>query len=823
VQLSGAEDESGMRGRRLVSTPPVALLGAWLALAAVGCGREQPTSDDVVERIVLVSIDTLRADHLGCYGAEDAETPAIDGLAAEGVRFATAISPAPITLPSHASLLSGRDPPDHGVRHNGVFRLADDVPTLAEPLGAAGFATAAFVSAFVLDPRFGLARGFDVYDAEVGMKKQSSDHSVPERRGDHTVDAALRWLEDAPDRFFLWVHLYDPHASYEAPDPFGQRFATRPYDGEIAFADAQFGRLRTALEERWPRGTLWWLTSDHGEGLGEHGERTQTLGVYESTQHVPLIVAGPGVPRGEVQRGVVALADVAPTLLAQVGLGPLPGADGRNLIATLRDGTPSDRRAAWVETLSTQLDMGLSPLLGVRTDSHKYVRAPEPELYDLASDPRELENRIDEEPALAAELDALVEERAEGRPILLSFTPDAEERAQLEALGYVRSAGPAESDIALGVVGGIDPKRASDEIEKVDQVMALLQARRGKEALALYDELSLRSSMVRLLGAQAALQAGDPVRAEREAREALAMAANAEAFVRLGTAELHQGRHLDAKRSLEQAIALEPEAAAPYLALGWIDEREGRVADAVRRYEFVRSLPIPSPEAFWRLAAFALEDGRVDEARGLLAEVPQAELRVPDAAHRLAMAERRAGRSALARTRVEGSLREYPWAPHLWMLKAELLDEAGDLDAALAARRAALELSPGAAEVENAIAFTLARLGRDLDEAERHVEAALADRGRAPALHDTLATDRAAQGDSAEALALSEERLANAADVARIDLLDRRAEALAGLGRRDDAEQALALALSEAGAQGGPPNTWPDAERRVRSLLAPAS
>jgi arylsulfatase A-like enzyme/Flp pilus assembly protein TadD len=812
-----------MRSRRLASTPPFALLGAWLALATVGCGREQPTRDggDDVERIVLVSIDTLRADHLGCYGAGDAETPAIDRLAAEGVRFTTAISPAPITLPSHASLLSGRDPPDHGVRHNGVFRLADDVPIVGEPLREAGFATAAFVSAFVLDPRFGLARGFDVYDAEVGMKKLSSGHSVPERRGDHTVDAALRWLADAPDRFCLWVHLYDPHASYEAPDPFGQRFATRPYDGEIAFADAQFGRLRAALEERWPTGTLWWLTSDHGEGLGEHGERTHTLGVYESTQHVPLIVAGPGVPRGEVRSGVVALADVGPTLLAQVGLGALPGADGRNLIATLRDGTPSDRRAAWVETLSTQLDMGMSPLLGVRTDTHKYVRAPEPELYDLASDPHELENRIDDEPALAAELDALVEVRAQGRPIVLSFTPDAEERDRLEALGYVQRA--TESDMALGVVGGIDPKRASAEIQTVDQIMAFLQVQRGKAALALYDELTLRGSTVRLFGAQAALQAGDPARAEQEAREALAITPSAEAFVTLGNAELHQGRHLDAKRSFEQAIALEPEAAAPYIALAWIDEREGRVADAVRRYEFVRSLPIPSPEAFWRLAAFALEDGRVDEARALLAEVPQAELRVPDAAHRLAVAERNAGRTALARTRVEGSLREYPWAPHLWMLKAELLDESGDLDGALAARRAALELSPGSPEVENAIAFTLALLGRDLDEAERHIEAALAKRGRAPALLDTLATVRAAQGDYAEALALSEEGLADAGGVARIDLLFRRAEALAGLGRRDDAEQALALALSEAGAQGGPPNTWPGAERRVRSLLGPAS
>jgi arylsulfatase A-like enzyme len=587
-----------------------------------------------VQRIVLVSIDTLRADHLGCYGAEDAETPHIDALAAAGVRFDTAISPAPITLPSHASLLTGRDPPGHGVRNNGVFRLADDVPTVAEPFAAAGFATAGFVSAFVLDARFGLARGFDVYDAELGMMKRSRDHAVPERRGDHTVDAALAWLADAPDRFFLWVHLYDPHAAYEPPEPFRQRFATRPYAGEIAFADAQVGRLRAAIDERWPGGTLWWLTSDHGEALGEHQEKTHTLGVYESTQRVPLIVAGPGVPQGAVRTDVVALADVAPTLLEQAGLDPLAGAEGASLVATLQDGAPSGRRAAWVETLSTQLDMGLSPLLGVRTAAHKYIRAPEPELYDLRSDPGELDNRAAREPALAAELDALVEERAQGRPVTLSFTPDAEERAQLEALGYVKSAASAPDAGRLGVVGGIDPKQARAEIEKVDQLMAFIQTRRGSDALAVYDDLELRGAMVRVLGSAAALQAGDATRAEAEARAALAMTPNADAWMALGAAELHLGRRDAARRSFEQAAAIEPEKASPHVALGWIDEREGRMDVARRRYEHVRSLPVPSPEAYWRLAARRRPPPRArraprrphrarpDSRRGLAAPVP---------------------------------------------------------------------------------------------------------------------------------------------------------------------------------------------------------
>jgi arylsulfatase A-like enzyme/tetratricopeptide (TPR) repeat protein len=793
-----------------------------IAFAGCGAGDEPAPEGRAVERIVLVTIDTLRADHVGSYGAEGAETPALDALAAEGARFETAIAPAAITLPSHATLLTGRDPPQHGVRHNGFFRLPPDVVTLAEHLRGAGFASAAFVSAFVLDSRFGLDRGFDVYDDRLGMRNTTRvPGAVPDRRGDRTVDAALAWLGTAPARFLLWVHLYDPHAEYEPPPPFAERFAGRPYDGEIAFADAQLARLRAAVAERWPTGgTLWWVTADHGESLGEHDEKTHSYGVYDATQHVPLLTAGPGVPSGKLVRGVVALADVTPTLLEQAGLPPLPGASGVSLVAALRGTGNVARSAAWVETLATQLDMGWSPLLGVRTAQHKYVRAPEPELFDLSEDPHELTNRAALEPERVAELDRLVGEQAAGRPVVPSHRLDAVERAQLEALGYLKGGASPSPSESLGEVGGLDPKRGVAELAKVDRLALLSVQRRGDEALALYDEIESRGFPVLLLGAGAALRANQPERALREARIALALIERLEPLITIGDALTQLGRLAEARQSYERAAALDPENASAWLGLGYLAELEGQPDEAAQHYEHVRTLPIPSPEALWRLAALHIETGRRGEARALLAEVPQAELRVPGAADRLARAERSAGNPELARTRLEGSLREFPSSEALWLLDGELLDQQGDLQGALSARREALRLAPDRADALNAVAWTLARLGRDLLEAEQYAESAIRELGRRPALLDTLALVRLAQGRHGAALALADEGLPAAQKRDRVDLQYRRAEALAGLGRGAEAKEALTRASEEAAAQPPAWNTWSEAEQRVRRLLA---
>ena len=256
---------------------------------ALGCGPAR------VERVVLVTIDTLRADHVGSYGGSQ-PTPTLDAIAEEGARFATAIAPTPLTLPSHTSLLTGLDPPRHGVRNNSTFRLPDDVPTLGERMREAGFATAAFVGAVVLDRQFGLARGFDTYDDRMSARLAAGGDGFSERTADRVIDAALAWLDAAPPRFFVWVHLYDPHADYAPPPSFRARFPNALYDGEIAFADRELGRFAgrvrdLGLADR----TLVVVVGDHGESLGDHGEEAHGLLLYGSSMRVPLIFCGPTV------------------------------------------------------------------------------------------------------------------------------------------------------------------------------------------------------------------------------------------------------------------------------------------------------------------------------------------------------------------------------------------------------------------------------------------------------------------------------------------------------------------------------------------------
>ena len=486
-----------------------------LALLAAGCQRSEEIPP---ERVVLITIDTLRADRVGCYGSQHTRTPEIDTLAAQGVRFDAAISPAPLTLPAHASLMTALDPPRHGVRHNSIHRLGAGPATLAEQLRGAGFATAAFVGALVLDARFGLARGFDVYDDRM-ERRSSATVGYAERRGDSVVDAALHWLGSAPERFFLWVHLYDPHTRYDPPPGFAAAYPTDPYAGEIAFADAQFGRLLAGIRSRWgASGLLVALTSDHGESLFEHGEPTHSYTVYDATQRVPLLLAGAGLPEGAVYESQVRLVDVAPTLLSAAGADPIPDADGRDLAPLVR-GHERDDRTAYVETLATHFDFGWSPLLGIRTGRYKYVRAPRAELYDLLEDPEETNNLASEQPERVTRLEAALAHRLErSRPSEI-VEIDPADRARLRSLGYVVPTGGAVLADAAG--DGPDPK---DEIALLGRMLrAETLMNRGRAAEAL-DELRTAQSpgpALAALRAAIAYNAGEAELAAREARRVL--------------------------------------------------------------------------------------------------------------------------------------------------------------------------------------------------------------------------------------------------------------------------------------------------------------
>ncbi|MBW2241954.1 MAG: sulfatase-like hydrolase/transferase [Deltaproteobacteria bacterium] len=402
--------------------------------------RADPPKD--APSFVLVTIDTLRADHVGAYGAADAETPTLDRLASEGVLFETAIASAPLTLPAHTSILTGLYPPRHGVRHNAIFRVSEQTPSVATHLHEAGWQTGAFVGAAVLAAEFGLSRGFDRYDDQ-NAGDRSSVNGFPERRAEDVTSQALAWLQTVDGPYFLWVHYYDPHAAYAPPEPWAERFAERPYDGEIAYVDAQLGRLLEGLEGRKDRpSTFLIVTSDHGEGLGEHGEPDHSYLVYDADLHVPLIVTGPEIERRRVS-GVVSHVSIAPTLLSLAGLAPEGPLDAPDLTPLLRGAPETGELTGWAyaESLAGRLDHGWSSLHAIRTDDHHYVRAPQPEVFDLASDPGQLHNRLSPERSdlldVARQAEARIEALFRGARGLETVEIDAERRAQVEALGYV--------------------------------------------------------------------------------------------------------------------------------------------------------------------------------------------------------------------------------------------------------------------------------------------------------------------------------------------------------------------------------------------------
>jgi arylsulfatase A-like enzyme len=391
-------------------------LGA-TCLALSGCNQieTKPRPLPTGPSVVLVTVDTLRADYVGAYQAgKHTETPTLDALAAEGVRFANAVATAPLTLPSHTSIMTGLYPPHHGVRDDAVFHAAPELETVAERFQAAGYATGAVVGAALLDAKFGLAQGFDDYDGPA-PGSGAAPGGLEERKAADVTDRALAFLAGADRPFFLWVHYYDPHADYAPPAPYRERFAKNLYAGEVAYVDAQLGRLIAALRERGQlERTIVCVTADHGEGLGEHGELEHGYFVFESTLHVPWIVRGPGIPAGRVVDAVTSNAAVGPTLAHLAVVGVLAQADVESAEPLWGDAAQPTEGWAYSESLAGQLELGRAPLYALRRGSDKFIDGPRADLYELASDPRESTNLLEtksvsSEPAeRAARLVALV-------------------------------------------------------------------------------------------------------------------------------------------------------------------------------------------------------------------------------------------------------------------------------------------------------------------------------------------------------------------------------------------------------------------------------
>ena len=441
--------------------------------------------------VVIITMDTTRADHLACYGNGGVKTPHIDGMARRGVLFANAFTASPSTLPGHSTILTGLYPYHHGARANGSYHLPADQTTLAEILKQQGYATAGTVSAYVLDGRFGLDQGFDRYDDDLTKGVQYGDHTFRERPAEYTNESVFSWLDEHADsKFFTWIHYFDPHAPYLPPEPYKSQYAQRPYDGEIAYTDEQIGKVLAKLDELGVRDrTLVVLAGDHGEGLGDHGESTHSLLVYDATLHTPLVFHCPSLfDDGHVVRNPVSNASIVPTVLDALGVESGLEFDGVSLLKPAQDWP----QGIYAETISTLITHGWAPLFTLRRADLKYIQAPHRELYDLVEDPKELVNLFDSRPEdvveLANELNQHIGTDSFGAEALAQAeVMDPEVAGKLRALGYVGDNVDPQS-IDVSAASKMDPKEMIQHFEKVHEGNNLISAGKVQEGVEVLEE-----------------------------------------------------------------------------------------------------------------------------------------------------------------------------------------------------------------------------------------------------------------------------------------------------------------------------------------------
>ncbi len=636
AQGLGLRAQGSGRTARGLTLPLLALsplpLALCLALALSAACRQAPSSKPPARNLVLITIDTLRADHVGAYGYSRAQTKVLDGLAANGALFERAYAAAPITLPSHATLLTGRYPPGHGARDNGMH-VSPGVPTLATALHARGFKTAAFVAAFPLDHQFGLDRGFDVYGDR--LPRGPDGRLANERPASSVINDAIAWLrtpgpkgpglQALPDPpgppgapFFLWVHLFEPHAPYGDPSSPG---AARPlldrYDDEIATADREIGRLIGALGPA-IRDTLVVVAGDHGEAFGEHGEYAHSIFVYDTTLRVPLVMSGPAVRRGVRVTDPVTLADVAPTVMRMLDA-TMQDVDGIDLTPAL-GGTAIPRREIYAESFAPLVEFGWAPLRAIRSGPWKFIDAPKPELFDIAQDAGEQHNVVASQPEVAQSLATRAGRYAgAGLPGTAAADPQAAER--LRALGY--SSGSPISRLQSAISNRPDPKDRRELAARIAQVTSGELA--GAALIAALEGIvrdDPRNTQAHLRLGFARLQAGDCMRAEPELHAAVA-AGLPSADVYLGLAScLGQRRDLaGAERALGDARRLEPDNPAVAANLGILMAARGNLPAAIASLEQAVAADPNLHEARFNLALAYAKSGRRVEAAAAAREL----------------------------------------------------------------------------------------------------------------------------------------------------------------------------------------------------------
>ena len=691
---------------------------AFLLAGTSGCSRERAPRHP---SLVLVTLDTVRADHLGCYGDRQAVTPWLDRLAGEGARFADVSSAVPLTLPSHTSLLTGLLPPHHGLRNNGAGGLRPGTATLATLLAGAGYRTGAFIGAFVLDHRFGLNQGFEVYDDEIERDPNADFVLEAERPGREVVDRALAWLEKDDGRpFFLWVHLYDAHAPYTPPPAWAARHPGRPYDGEISEVDEQVGRILEALKRRGLDGTTAVaVAADHGEGLGEHGELTHGLLLYEPTLRVPLLLRAPWAVRPRVVGTPVSLVDLAPTLAGLLGH-PFPGRlDGRDLSPALRAGGEPAPAELYAET-RYPATFGWSPLSALRRRELKYISAPAPELYDLRRDPREGTSLLAKpgnaagDPARGfAQRLAAIEAGAVQGP---NQAVDAETKARLASLGYVAAA-PAPPRAGLPPGSSPDPKTMVDLFQRFEAANTRLTGGDPGGAIAELQTLVTAdpaNPVFRGKLAAALRERGEAPRAIPLYRQAAAAAPrDPEAWYNLASALQEAGQLAEARQAIEQALKLDSRRPEAHNTLGIIELGEGRTEEARRELTTAIDLDPRNAVALNNLGNVLRAEGKLDEAAGAYQRSAAVAPRYAEPLNGLGAVEVERDRPRAALPFFERALALAPGYHEVRLNQAIAHDLAGDADAALSAYQDFLDRTAGdpkLAEQRRAAQQLLARL-----------------------------------------------------------------------------------------------------------------
>ncbi len=612
--------------------------------------------------VVLITLDTTRADRLGCYGYKDAVTPNLDAIARNGVRFAKAYAPVPLTLPSHASIMTGRNPYAHGVHNNGSYALPDSTPTLARALKSRGYRTAAFTASFSVDSRFGLDGGFDLYDDDIqpGSPFKSANG---ERRAEQVLQLFEPWFEKAaasPDPFFAWIHFFDPHLPYNPPSPMREELAGRPYDGEIAYMDLILGQVMLRLKARGLLGrTLVVVAGDHGESFGEKGEWGHGVFLYEPAVHVPLLIYSDGrLPAGKVVDSRVRLIDIFPTVLDILGIPAPEGIQGQSLLPYIQ-GRRQDDLEVYLESFYPRENFGWAALTGLVSGLWKYIEAPTRELYNLPADPGESDNlaasdgRADAD-GLKARLGAILKEGVASS----RRTASESEIARLRSLGYVDYSDPS------GRAGAIDPKDKLDELKIVQDAEKAEYEGRFAEAAALYRKM---------------------IAQRPEA---------ASSYIGLALSQARLKDFGGAVATLRQGLDRLPDSELLMTRLGYTYLMMNKPQEAAEVMGNILRLHPASPDALTGLAMILEGTNRRDEARGYLEKALAVE---PESKFlRTAYAENlaAAGRMPEAEKIFQALIEDYPKDPAAPKALGAAWARAGDFSRAIQAFQSALALGP---------------------------------------------------------------------------------------------------------------------------------